>query len=59
MLSKIPMGRFGAVEEIAALVCWAASEDCGFTTAPVFDASGGRATTTSRALRSLAAASSI
>jgi len=44
MLSKIPMGRFGTVEEIAAVVCWAASEDCGFTTGAVFDASGGRAT---------------
>ncbi|HRO10415.1 MAG TPA: SDR family NAD(P)-dependent oxidoreductase [Amaricoccus sp.] len=44
MLSKIPMGRFGTVDEIAALVTWAASEDCGFTTGSVFDASGGRAT---------------
>jgi len=44
MLSKIPMGRFGTVDEIAAVVTWAASEDCGFTTASVFDASGGRAT---------------
>ncbi len=44
MLSKIPMGRFGTVEEIAAVVTWAASEDCGFTTGSVFDASGGRAT---------------
>jgi NAD(P)-dependent dehydrogenase (short-subunit alcohol dehydrogenase family) len=44
MLSKIPMGRFGSVEEIASLVCFAASEDNGFTTASVFDASGGRAT---------------
>ena len=44
MLSKIPMGRFGAVEEIAALVCWLASEDCSFSTGAVFDASGGRAT---------------
>ncbi len=44
MLSKIPMGRFGTVDEIAAIVSWAASEDCGFTTAAVFDASGGRAT---------------
>jgi 2-dehydro-3-deoxy-L-rhamnonate dehydrogenase (NAD+) len=44
MLSKIPMGRLGTVEEIAAIVCWAASEDCGFTTGAVFDASGGRAT---------------
>ena len=44
MLSKIPMGRFGAVDEIAALVCWLASEECSFSTGAVFDASGGRAT---------------
>ncbi len=44
MLSKIPMGRFGGVDEIAALVCWLASEDCSFATGAVFDASGGRAT---------------
>jgi 3-oxoacyl-[acyl-carrier protein] reductase len=44
MLSKIPMGRFVKVEEIAALACWLASEDCSFTTAGVFDISGGRAT---------------
>jgi NAD(P)-dependent dehydrogenase (short-subunit alcohol dehydrogenase family) len=44
MLSKIPMGRFGAVEEIAAMVCWLASEECSFTTGAVFDLSGGRAT---------------
>ena len=44
MLSKIPMGRFGSVEEIAALVCWLVSEECSFTTGAVFDASGGRAT---------------
>ena len=44
MLSKIPMGRFGDVDEIAALVCWLASEDCSFSTGAVFDASGGRAT---------------
>jgi len=44
MLSKIPMGRFGGVEEIAALVAWLASEDCSFSTGAVFDASGGRAT---------------
>ena len=44
MLSKIPVGRFGTVDEIAALVCWLASEDCSFTTGAVFDASGGRAT---------------
>jgi 3-oxoacyl-[acyl-carrier protein] reductase len=44
MLSKIPMGRFGAVEEIASLVCWLASEDCSFSTGAVFDLSGGRST---------------
>jgi NAD(P)-dependent dehydrogenase (short-subunit alcohol dehydrogenase family) len=44
MLSKIPMGRFVKVEEIAALACWLASEDCSFSTAGVFDISGGRAT---------------
>ena len=44
MLSKIPMARFGKVEEIASLVCWLASEDCSFTTGAAFDISGGRAT---------------
>ena len=44
MLSKIPMGRFVTVEEIAALVCWLASEDCSFSTGAVFDISGGRGT---------------
>ena len=44
MLSKIPMGRFGTVEEIASLVCWLASEECSFSTGAVFDISGGRAT---------------
>ena len=44
MLSKIPMGRFGTVEEIAAMVCWLASEECSFSTGAVFDLSGGRAT---------------
>jgi NAD(P)-dependent dehydrogenase (short-subunit alcohol dehydrogenase family) len=44
MLSKIPMGRFVKVEEIAALTCWLASEDCSFSTGAVFDISGGRAT---------------
>ena len=44
MLSKIPMGRFGKVEEIAALVAWLASEDCSFSTGATFDISGGRAT---------------
>jgi len=44
MLSKIPMARFVEVGEIAALVCWLASEDCSFSTGGVFDISGGRAT---------------
>ncbi|MGC1818084.1 MAG: SDR family NAD(P)-dependent oxidoreductase [Casimicrobiaceae bacterium] len=44
MLSKIPMGRFGSVEEIAAMVCWLACEECSFSTGAVFDLSGGRAT---------------
>jgi 2-dehydro-3-deoxy-L-rhamnonate dehydrogenase (NAD+) len=41
--AKIPMGRFVAVEEIAAMVAWIASPDCSFTTGGVFDISGGRA----------------
>src|SRR5439155_10246954 len=44
MLSKIPMGRFGKVEEAAALVAWWCTEDCSFTTGGVLDLSGGRAT---------------
>jgi 3-oxoacyl-[acyl-carrier protein] reductase len=44
MLSKIPMGRFVQVEEIAALVAWLACEECSFSTGGVFDISGGRAT---------------
>ena len=44
MLSKIPMGRFVEVDEIASLACWLASSDCAFSTGAVFDISGGRAT---------------
>jgi 2-dehydro-3-deoxy-L-rhamnonate dehydrogenase (NAD+) len=44
MLSKIPMGRFGKMEEAAAMVAWLCSEDCSFSTGGVFDLSGGRAT---------------
>jgi len=44
MLGKIPMGRFVEPPEIAAMVCWLASEDCSFSTGAVFDLSGGRAT---------------
>ena len=44
MLSKIPMNRFGQVEEIANLVAWLASDECSFSTGATFDISGGRAT---------------
>jgi 3-oxoacyl-[acyl-carrier protein] reductase len=43
MLSKIPMGRFGEADEIAALIAWLCSEECSFSTGAVFDLSGGRA----------------
>ncbi len=44
MLSKIPMARFGTVDEVAAMVCWLCSEEASFSTGAVFDCSGGRAT---------------
>lgn len=44
MLSRIPMGRLGEPEEIAALVTWLCTEDCSFSTGAVFDLSGGRST---------------
>jgi NAD(P)-dependent dehydrogenase (short-subunit alcohol dehydrogenase family) len=44
MLSKIPVGRFGGIDEIASLVLWLASAECSFSTGAVFDVSGGRAT---------------
>ena len=44
MLSKIPMGRFGTPEEVAAMVTWLSTEDCSFSTGAVFDLSGGRST---------------
>jgi 3-oxoacyl-[acyl-carrier protein] reductase len=44
MLAKIPLARFGTVEEIAALVAWLCTEECSFSTGAVFDLSGGRAT---------------
>lgn len=44
MLSKIPMGRFGEPEEVAAMVVWLCTEECSFSTGAVFDLSGGRAT---------------
>ncbi len=44
MLSKIPMGRFGTPEEVAAMVTWLCTQDCSFSTGAVFDLSGGRST---------------
>ena len=44
MLSKIPRGRFLAVEEVSAMVAWLVSEENSFTTGAAFDLSGGRAT---------------
>lgn len=44
MTAKIPMGRIGEVDEVAALVCWLLSEECSFSTAATFDMSGGRTT---------------
>jgi 2-dehydro-3-deoxy-L-rhamnonate dehydrogenase (NAD+) len=44
MLSKIPMGRFGNTDEVAAMVSWLCTEDCSFSTGAVFDLSGGRST---------------
>jgi NAD(P)-dependent dehydrogenase (short-subunit alcohol dehydrogenase family) len=44
MLSKIPMGRFGTPEEVAAMVAWLCTDDCSFSTGAVFDLSGGRST---------------
>jgi 3-oxoacyl-[acyl-carrier protein] reductase len=44
LVSKIPMGRTGTIEEIADMTAWVASRECSFTTAAIFDISGGRAT---------------
>lgn len=44
VLAKIPLGRAGRPEEVAAMVAWLASEECSFSTGAVFDLSGGRAT---------------
>jgi 3-oxoacyl-[acyl-carrier protein] reductase len=44
MVERIPLGRVGQPEEVAALICWLASEDCSFSTGATFDSSGGRAT---------------
>ncbi|CAA9561821.1 MAG: 3-oxoacyl-[acyl-carrier protein] reductase [uncultured Thermomicrobiales bacterium] len=44
MISRIPLGRTGRPEEVAALIAWLCSEQCSFSTGAVFDISGGRAT---------------
>ena len=44
LVSKIPMGRVGTPQEVAALVAWLASDECSFSTGAVYDLSGGRAT---------------
>jgi len=43
LIAKIPMGRVGKPEEVAALVAWLASDECSFSTGAVYDLSGGRA----------------
>jgi 3-oxoacyl-[acyl-carrier protein] reductase len=43
MVERIPLGRMGRPEEVAALICFLASEDCSFSTGATFDISGGRA----------------
>ena len=43
MVERIPMGRTGRADEVAALACWLASEECSFSTGATYDISGGRA----------------
>jgi 2-dehydro-3-deoxy-L-rhamnonate dehydrogenase (NAD+) len=43
MVGRIPMGRMGTPAEVAALICWLASEECSFSTGATYDVSGGRA----------------
>jgi 2-dehydro-3-deoxy-L-rhamnonate dehydrogenase (NAD+) len=43
MVERIPLGRMGEPGEVAALVCWLASEECSFSTGATYDISGGRA----------------
>ena len=44
IMSRIPMGRFVEVEEVARMVLWLASDECSFSTGGIFDLSGARAT---------------
>jgi 3-oxoacyl-[acyl-carrier protein] reductase len=43
MVERIPMGRMGSADEVAALIAWMASEECSFSTGATYDISGGRA----------------
>ena len=43
MVERIPLGRTGTPEEVAALICWLASDECTFSTGAAYDISGGRA----------------
>jgi 3-oxoacyl-[acyl-carrier protein] reductase len=43
MVERIPLGRMGGPDEVAALACWLASEECSFSTGATYDISGGRA----------------
>ena len=43
MVERIPLGRLGEADEVAALACWLASDECTFSTGATFDISGGRA----------------
>ncbi len=43
MVERIPMGRMGSPDEVAALICWLASDECSFSTGATYDISGGRA----------------
>ena len=43
MVDRIPMGRMGSPEEVAALIAWLASDECSFSTGATYDISGGRA----------------
>jgi 3-oxoacyl-[acyl-carrier protein] reductase len=43
MVERIPMGRMGSADEVAALIAWLASDECSFSTGATYDISGGRA----------------
>jgi 3-oxoacyl-[acyl-carrier protein] reductase len=43
MVERIPMGRMGSADEVAALIAWLTSDECSFSTGATYDISGGRA----------------